>query len=349
MPVNTIYALGDSQISISGGGQLSGLTQGDGSHLQDLFITLNSNAWEAIDVFDSTGDTNFADSDTSQRLEGAQGFDGVSYADNRVVEAEYQLTLRDPDGNLYTVLGFNINEAGSASPSYGTVEGLAFVGGVGGFPPRDVPLEVITTTEGPSHAYSALATPPCFSADTWIETPRGPIRIDDLAVGDLVMTADHGAQSIRWIGRTHLPAAALARNPEFRPITIRRGAFGPGHPFRDTSLSPQHRVLIADWRAQMYFGEDEVLVPAKKLVNDLTILRDHSARGVTYFHLAFDRHEVIWGDGLASESYLPGSGDSPATQAEITALFGDAPINATVQAARVCVADKRAGLLRDIA
>ncbi|PVA09715.1 hypothetical protein DC366_11325 [Pelagivirga sediminicola] len=345
MPVNTIYTLGESQIDISGGGQLSGITQGDGSHLAGLTITLTSNAWEAIDVFDSSGDTNFADSDSSQTLSGAQTYDGRAYPDGARVEAEYQLTLRDPDGNTYTVLGFNINEGGGGA-SYATVEGLAFVGGVGGFPPRDVPLTVIGTREGPSHAYSSLATPPCFTAQTRILTPKGEVPITRLAPGDLVMTADHGAQPVRRIGRTFLPATVLMLRPEFRPIVIARGAFGANSPVRETALSPQHRVLVRDWRAALLFGEEEVLVPVKKLTNDTTIRPDQAAQDVTYYHLAFDRHEVIWGDGLQSESYLVTSRDAPETQAEIIALMPEMRGPAPMHPARVCIEDRRSALLR---
>ena len=347
MPVNTIYTLGESQISISGGGQLSGFTQGDGTHLAGRTITLNSNAWEAINVFDSAGDTNFDDSDNSQTLSGAQTMDGVGYANGARVEAEYELTLRDPDGNTYTVLGFNINEGGGQA--YGTVEGLAFVGGVGGFPPRDVPLTVIRTREGPSHAYSSLATPPCFTAQTLIRTPDGEVPITQLAQDDLVMTVDNGAQPIRWIGRSFLPSAVLSERPEFRPVHILRGAFGADRPLRDTALSPQHRVLIADWRVALLFGEDEVLVPVKKLLNGSSICRDHSLQGVTYYHLTFDRHEVIWGDGLPSESYLVSSHDAPQTRAEALALFPDMPREAKMHTARTCVADRRGALLRPAA
>lgn len=346
MPVNTIYALGASQISVSGGAQLSGITQGDGSHLDGLFITLNSNAWEAIEIDDN--ETSFDDNDTGQRLEGAQSFDGTSYADNLRVEAEFSLVLRDPDGNTYTVLAFNINEGGGGA-SYATIEGLAFVGGVGGFPPRDVPLEVLSSGEGPTQQISTLATPPCFTPGTRIATPGGLRLIEELQPGDLVATMDNGAQPIRWIGRTRLPGAVLARTPDFRAIVVARGALGPGAPDRDMRLSPQHRVLLADWRAEYFFGEPEILVPVRKLVNGTTVRVDDTPGDVTYLHLLFDRHEILWSDGLPSESYLPQSGDerAPGTRDEILRLFPQLDRRAGhAMPARRCVSDKRAVVLR---
>jgi hypothetical protein len=347
MPVNIVYILGASQLSVSGGVQLSGFNQGAGTHLAGQTITLNSNAWQAMNVFDSSRDASFDDSDASQTLSGAQTVDGIPYADGLRVEAEYGLTLRDPEGNEYTVLGFNINELGVTS--YATVEGLAFVGGIGGFPPRDVPLTVVGTREGPRHAYSSLATPPCFTDGTLIETPGGPIAIEALSAGDIVLTADHGAQPIRWVGRTYLPAAVLAKCPEFRPIRIAKDAFGPGRPYRDTALSPQHRVLIDDWRATLFFGEDEVLAPACKLVNGTNVTIDSTARGVRYHHLAFDKHEVICGDGLMSESYLISSDTAPDARRELQTLMHQALTRGAMRAARVCVTARHCSLLRPAA
>jgi hypothetical protein len=71
-----IWVLGESQVTISGGGQLDGVTQGDGSHLVGRTITLNTRNWSAVAVTDN--DSNFEDSDNSgQRLDGAQTIDGT--------------------------------------------------------------------------------------------------------------------------------------------------------------------------------------------------------------------------------------------------------------------------------
>jgi hypothetical protein len=142
MPSTKMYTLEASNITISNGVSLSGFTQGDGSQLMGQTITLGSNTWKTVDVFDT--DANFEDSDNSQTLDGAQTYNGVSHASVLRVEAEYRLTVQDPDGNSYTVIGFNINEAGGG-PSYGTVEGLSFIGPIGCFPPHGVPLTVIGT------------------------------------------------------------------------------------------------------------------------------------------------------------------------------------------------------------
>jgi Hint domain len=70
-------------------------------------------------------------------------------------------------------------------------------------------------------------------------------------------------------------------------------------------LSPQHRILIRDSLAELLFGEAEVLVAAKDLVND-TSIRICEGGMVDYVHILFDRHQVVFSEGLATESFLPG-------------------------------------------
>ena len=339
MPVETIYALGKSNISVSGGGSLSGISQGDGSHMLGRTITLDNNSWEAISVNDT--DPGFGDSDSSQTLGSTKTFDGTTYTGTPRVEAEYELLLQDPDGTTYRVLGFNINEPGVTS--YATVEGLAFVGGVGGFPPIGVPLRVIGTSEGPNVLYTDLASPPCFTSGCLLDTPDGPRAIETLAVGDWITTLDSGPQQIKWTGSHRLPKAALAAHPKFKPVLVRANAFGGGQPSRDMHLSPQHRVLVSGWQAELLFGEDAVLIPVVKLVNDHSIMIDHGVDAVTYHHIMCDQHEIVLADGLACESYLPGvcEVDAPETQAEIAALFPELGLGQTSLSARTCISDKR--------
>jgi hypothetical protein len=172
----SIYVLNESDLTISGGGILDGVTQGDGSHLVGRTITINSPSWYSVNINDD--DPNFQDNDGSQRLNGGQTINGTSYANNNVVEAEYSLVLSDGT-NTWTVVGFNVNDS---SPAYATVEGLAFIGGSGGFPPRGVPLTVVSNGEGPSFVATSYATPICFTAGTLIDTADGPCPVEDIGV-----------------------------------------------------------------------------------------------------------------------------------------------------------------------
>lgn len=158
---------------------------------------------------------------------------------------------------------------------------------------------------------------PCFVAGTLIDTPNGPVAVEDLRAGDLVLTMDHGPQPIQWAGCRATQAVG-----DFAPICISAGSFGAE---KDVWLSPQHRVLIRDVWAELLFGEPEVLVKAKDLVNGKTVRRVASDAPVTYVHLLFDQHQIVQSSGLASESYLPGPMMSqafdPDARAEIITLF----------------------------
>ncbi len=145
--------------------------------------------------------------------------------------------------------------------------------------------------------FVTVTTIPCFVAGTMITTPLGARRVEDLCAGDLVMTKDRGAQPVRWAG-TRVVAASGA----LAPITIRANTFGTHDRLM---VSPLHRILIRDAVAELLFGEEEVLVAAKDLVNDGSVRRLEGGQ-VKYVHLLFDQHEVIWSAGLQTESFLPG-------------------------------------------
>lgn len=167
-------------------------------------------------------------------------------------------------------------------------------------------------------AFVTITTVPCFVAGTRIRAEHGEIRVEDLCVGDLVETRDNGLQPIRWIGSRTVEATG-----NFAPIVIERGTMG----FHDTLvLSPQHRVLVSHHMAELLFGEDEVLVAAKDLVNDCSI-RVREGGTVDYFHLLFDEHQIIWSEGLQTESFHPGpvtlSGFDDGVREELFALFPD--------------------------
>ena len=122
-------------------------------------------------------------------------------------------------------------------------------------------------------------------AGTLIATPDGDRRAERLKPVDLVMTKDDGAQALRWIGSRKVKAKG-----NFAPIHNRANTLGQ---HRDFLVSPLHRVLIKDVLAELLFGESEVLVAARDLVNDHSITRREGGE-VTYVHLLFDRHQVVF-------------------------------------------------------
>ena len=167
---------------------------------------------------------------------------------------------------------------------------------------------------------------PCFAAGTLIETQNGLTRVEDLTVSDQVLTYDHGYQPLRWVGSVELSPADLRANPKLRPILIRADALGMGYPKQDLIVSPQHRVLVSSAIAQRMFNTKEVLIPAKALLALAGIERlEPCATGVTYFHLLFDDHQIVWSNGTPTESLYTGphalNAVSPESRVEIETLF----------------------------
>lgn len=134
---------------------------------------------------------------------------------------------------------------------------------------------------------------PCFVRGTHILTPNGNVLVEDLHVGSRVTTLDHGTQTVRWVGSTSRYAQGVCA-----PICIKAGALDND---ADLWVSQQHRMLLRDARAELLFGQNEVLVPAKSLINDETIRIVEGDR-VEYFHILFDRHEIVIAEGAPSES-----------------------------------------------
>ncbi len=174
----------------------------------------------------------------------------------------------------------------------------------------------------------------CFASGTRIETPIGAVAVDDLSIGDLVMTKDRGACPIRWIGRRTVRATGT-----FAPVRIRTGALGQAAPERDLVVSQQHRVMLSSKIAERLVGSREVLVAAKKLVGCEGVSLVEDMHEVTYHHILLDTHEIIFADGLATESLLAGpmalASFNAETLGEIRTLFPDFEDKANVPARQI--------------
>ncbi|MBM1892438.1 tandem-95 repeat protein [Sulfitobacter pseudonitzschiae] len=180
------------------------------------------------------------------------------------------------------------------------------------------------TSKGTLDFYEIESIIPCFTPGTLIATPKGERRVEDLQVGDRVITRDNGIQEIRWVGQKAMTGAEFERAEHLKPVLIQKGALGGGLPERDMMVSPNHRVLVANDKTALYFEEREVLVAAKHLTGLKGVdIVDVSA--TTYIHLMFDQHEVILSDGAWTESFQPGdltlAGIGNAQRNELFELF----------------------------
>jgi hypothetical protein len=158
----------------------------------------------------------------------------------------------------------------------------------------------------------------CFEAGTLFETIDGPRAIETLEDGDMIETRDGGMQPLRWSGCTTVVATG-----DLAPIVITAGTFDST---ADLVVSPQHAVLITGWRAELFYGEDEVLVRAVDLLGHDGVYR-RPGGVVNYWHILFDAHQVVTASGLWSESLYPGEmtmdAISPKSRCEINELLED--------------------------
>ncbi len=165
-------------------------------------------------------------------------------------------------------------------------------------PDASVPLVVgqSYTREGAAGNVDAEVVP-CFTSGTMIKTKTGEVAIEHLGVGDLVLTLDCGFQPVRWVG-----SKTLSVTDKNAPITFDEGVIRND---AKLSVSPNHRMLIRSVDSELLFGESETLVAAKHLTMVKGVRREHP-KEVTYIHILFDQHQIVYANGALSESFHPG-------------------------------------------
>ncbi|MDE4131877.1 Hint domain-containing protein [Phaeobacter sp. QD34_3] len=176
-----------------------------------------------------------------------------------------------------------------------------------------------------THAQLFSAGIPCFTPDVRLTTDRGTVPAGQIQVGDMLQTADNGLQPVIWVGKRTLSPEELARRSHLRPYRLRPHSLLA--PKRPMLLSPQHRLLVnsSTFERDVAFGES--FVSAKMLSgldpNCRQLVSPH--RGVTYVHLMTERHEVVFAEGIATETFWPGPeairGLSPDNMRELFELF----------------------------
>lgn len=177
----------------------------------------------------------------------------------------------------------------------------------------------ISNQDGQSIPFDTIA---CFTAGTQIATPGGSRAIETLNPGDLVNVLDGPAQPLRWVGEQFISFAQLQAKPHLRPVEFAPGVLENN---RALVVSPQHRMLLTSWRAELMFGEPQVLAPAITLANDQSIRQICPKAGVRYVHILFDKHEIVFAENAPTESFFPGtdalSGMEHRIQQEIFEIF----------------------------
>lgn len=275
---DTIYAgAGDDIVDggadndvISGGAGNDTLIGGDGD---DTFIYAPGDDLDTIRDFNvgNTGTLNDGDITNNDRIDLSAFYDNI-----------WELTADYRDDGILNQSNDGVGGADySDNASFGS-GGLVVVGATG--------TKASFTVENTGVV--------CFVSGTRILTETGDRRIDTLRAGDRIVTRDNGVQTLRWIGRRHLDRVALAQNRKLRPILLSADLTGGDAPL---TVSPQHGVLFQ-------VDGEERLVRAVHLagLEGGTARIMQGCRKVTYLHLMFDDHQILFANGAPSESFFPG-------------------------------------------
>jgi len=240
------------------------------------------------------------------------GGDDLFLIDLSEFDEDFDITVKSLDsGDTFQISGFNSHTV------VGNVHTFTYTGEDG--------FDYTLTIDAESTNGTGIVQVLCFVRGTLIRVEGGEVPIEDLSEGDSVMCSDGQLRPIRWIGNRLIPESELRANPWLRPVCFDTGSLGPDLPTQPLVLSPQHRVLLRDWRAELLFGEHEVLAPANALVNDQSIRRMQDKQDVDYFHILLDNHDVIYANGVECETLMPAelmrSAMNPAARQEILQIF----------------------------
>ncbi len=237
-------------------------------------VTVSGSSVGRIRLGGGNDTLNFSSTDVTGDIRGNGGTDSLNLPVGTVVNDDTFGTFTVASG-----VGYSLSSGSFTLPSGKTVTYLSFENGTGF---------------------------PCFTRDTLIQAEHGATSVQALAVGDRVPTVGNGVQPIRWIGRRTFQAADLHSNPKRFPVRIMAGALGAGLPARDLLVSRQHRMLVCSRIALRMFGQAEVLIPAIKLTALPGVYVDEGVAAVEYYHLLFDRHEIIHAENTPTESLFTG-------------------------------------------
>lgn len=263
---------------------------GDNTYPHSGNFTIGEAGKVTIDDSDGNDDATFGDfthtggADVPDQDVTSSTVTGINPGDT--IDLRYKYTVTGSDGSSGTIYFIATNSAANYGPLMVS----------------DFPLDPgVTYTFGTFNTDGAVAYDdlvPCFTRGTLIMTQRGEVPIETLREGDRVFTRDNGYQPLRWIGRKTVRAEG-----KLAPVVFAPGAVGNA---TRLEVSPNHRMFLEEPMGDMLFGERELLVPAKHMTR-----RDGVTRGegglVQYFHILFDQHEIVFGNGAMSESFFPGS------------------------------------------
>ena len=139
-----------------------------------------------------------------------------------------------------------------------------------------------------------LIEPACFLAGSTIATPGGSSAVEDLRIGQPILTADGRVVPVRWIGRQIIHRSFSGSKAQ--PVRLRAGALGDGLPHSDLTVTADHGMIL-----------DGLVINASALVNGDSIgfvPQAELPEQFTVYHVETDAHDVILANGAPSETFI---------------------------------------------
>jgi hypothetical protein len=253
--MSTIYWVGDTAGSIFSNQSAGSLTNFQFSVPSNspFTYTLSGNL-PTLHIGDTVTLTSNDLSDPSPPISG-------TYAGDVLVGSTYYPVINETSGNTYFVGGYEYDPANFPSAPAGSMPG-----------------------------YDSSGIVNCFLSGTLIETNKGPIPIEKLSEGDLVLTLSGEYIPIKWIGKQKLYGYFVPKKNS--PVCIHAGALGEGLPQRDLYVSPAHAIKVGDF-----------LVAARLLVNAVTVTQEQWTGHIEYYHVDLGEHHCVLAEGTWSESF----------------------------------------------
>ena len=236
---------------------------------------------------------NMSTTDTTQTARGPSQLDSlavvnitVTYQDNTTATYNSVVMFQTANGDLF-LANSNFNGTDIRGPAQKEIQSAT--------------IDTITSTNYNGLWHNAFQSFACFVEGTNLETPTGLRAINDMQIGDLIETLDHGPRPIRWIGQS-----TVLQMGKMAPVCIAKGALGCGLPRTELRVSQQHRMMVRSKIAQDMIGSQEALIAAKFLLPIHGVKLQSDVKPITYVHLLFDQHEIVKVEGAPSESLFPG-------------------------------------------
>ena len=283
--------------------------------LTDQADTVDASADTAGVVIDAgAGDDTVKMGSGDDLITGGVGYDQIVLTAAGGADTISDFDIGDDDANSFYNDQLDVSELTGGTGPFGAVRTSDVVVSDDGFgnalltfpSGEKLVLSGVTPAQMSTHAQLYAAGIPCFTPDVLIATERGAVPAGEIMVGDLLQTADNGYQPVIWVGQRALSAAELALRPHLRPYCLApNGILSPERPMW---VSPQHRFMVNSrtFERDLPFGESFLSAKLLSRIDAGCRQRTSAPQGVTYVHLMTEQHEVIFAEGIATETFWPG-------------------------------------------